>query len=77
MKRASKEEVCVLASGGIDSTACINFYLGRGYGVLPLFVRYGQPACAAEDRSVHAVCKHFGLRLRVVSVTGFDDLGRR
>lgn len=74
MKKARAVDVCVLASGGIDSTACINFYLNRGYKVLPLFVRYGQPACAAEDRSLHEVCKHFGLRPRVVNVSGFEGL---
>jgi 7-cyano-7-deazaguanine synthase len=74
MTKRADVEVCVLASGGIDSAACINFYLSRHYKVLPLFVRYGQPACAAENRSVRAVCKHFGLRLRIVSVTGFSGL---
>lgn len=74
MKKAASAEVCVLASGGIDSTACINFYLDRQYRVLPLFVRYGQRARAAELRSFHAVCKYFGLHPRVVSVSGFDGL---
>ncbi len=74
MKKADRAEVCVLASGGIDSTACINFYLDRRLKVLPLFVRYGQPASSAEDRSIRAVCKHFGLRPRIVSVTGFSGL---
>lgn len=74
MTKTADVEVCVLASGGIDSTACINFYLNRHYKVLPLFVRYGQPACAAESRSIHAVCKHFGLNPRVVSVAGFSGI---
>lgn len=75
MKKANGAEVCVLVSGGLDSTACINFYLDGNFKVLPLFVRYGQPAHAAEDRCVHAVCKHFGLRPRVVTVTGMTGFG--
>ena len=75
MKKASSAEVCVLASGGIDSTACLKFYLDRHYKVLPLFVGYGQPARAAEFRSVHAVCEHLGLLPRVVSITGFRGFG--
>jgi 7-cyano-7-deazaguanine synthase len=75
MKKAGKAEVCVLTSGGIDSTACINFYLDRKYKVLPLFVRYGQAARAAELRSVYAVCKYFGLRPRIVNLSGFSKLG--
>lgn len=63
-----------MASGGIDSAACLKFYLDRQYKVTPLFVRYGQPACAAENRSVRAVCKYFGLRPRVVDVAGFKGL---
>lgn len=74
MKKARASDVCVLASGGIDSTACLKFYLSRGHNVLPLFVRYGQPACAAEGRSIRAVCNHFGVRPRVVTVRGFDKL---
>jgi 7-cyano-7-deazaguanine synthase len=74
MKKASNAEVCVLASGGIDSTACLKFYLDRHYKVLPLFVGYGQPARAAEFRSIHAVCRHFGLHPRVVNITGFRAL---
>jgi 7-cyano-7-deazaguanine synthase len=75
MKRANRAEVCVLASGGIDSAACLKFYLERRYKVLPLFVRYGQPAYAAEYRSIHAVCKHFGLHPRIVTVAGMAGLG--
>jgi 7-cyano-7-deazaguanine synthase len=74
MQKARAVDVCVLASGGIDSTACINFYLSLGHKVLPLFVQYGQAACNAERRSIHAVCRHFGLRPRVVTVTGFNRL---
>jgi 7-cyano-7-deazaguanine synthase len=74
MKNQGSAEVCVLASGGIDSTACLKFYLDRQYKVTPLFVRYGQPACAAEDRSVMAVCKYFGLHPSIVDVAGFKGL---
>jgi 7-cyano-7-deazaguanine synthase len=74
MKKTRAADVCVLASGGIDSSACLNFYLNRGHKVLPLFVRYGQPACAAESRSIRAVCNHFGLRPRIVTVTGFEKV---
>lgn len=37
-------EVLVLLSGGIDSTACLDFYLQLGRPSCALFVDYGQPA---------------------------------
>lgn len=70
MKRASRPVVCVLSSGGIDSSACIHFYLQGGYKVSPLFANYGQPAAQAELRSVKAISTFYGLSLRTVMLTG-------
>jgi 7-cyano-7-deazaguanine synthase len=70
MKKVSQPVVYVLASGGIDSTACIHFYLQQRFKVRPLFVRFGQPACEAELASIKAVCKFYGLNLRTVTLVG-------
>jgi 7-cyano-7-deazaguanine synthase len=62
--------VCVLLSGGIDSTACIHFYQTKKLDVRPLFVNYGQPAATAERKAAMAVTRFYGLSLDVCSVGG-------
>ena len=62
-----KPEVMVLLSGGIDSTACINFYLEFGRHPCGLFVDYGQPAAKYEGKSAIAIAKHYSIRLKCLS----------
>ncbi len=57
--------VVVLASGGIDSTACIWFYLSRGSSVEALFIDYGQRSAKKEEEAVRNVAAHFQIKLRV------------
>ena len=54
--------VLVLASGGIDSTACIAFHQKRGATVTALFVDYGQAAARRERRAVGQVARHYRIR---------------
>ena len=54
---------CVLLSGGIDSTACVAFYLQQGFQVRGLFVDYGQAANAHEASAVDAVAHHYAIPL--------------
>ncbi|HSU52795.1 MAG TPA: 7-cyano-7-deazaguanine synthase [Candidatus Dormibacteraeota bacterium] len=61
--------VCVLLSGGIDSAACVAFYLVRGFQVRALHVDYNQPAARNEEAASAAIAKHYNverlsLRLR-------------
>jgi 7-cyano-7-deazaguanine synthase len=56
-------EVMVLLSGGIDSTACIDFYMEFGRQPCGLFLNYGQPAAAQEMRSATAVARHYAIPL--------------
>ncbi len=61
----------VLVSGGIDSTACIDFYLRQDLIVTGFHVSYGQPAAEHEKRSAHAVAEFYGIPLRVMEISGF------
>ena len=46
--------VIVLLSGGIDSTACVNYYLSQKLKLLGLFIDYGQYVVKGEkDRIVN------------------------
>ncbi len=63
-------KVCVLTSGGIDSTACIAYFLARGNLVEALCADYGQPAARAEAESAKRIAAHFGVRLMEVRLKG-------
>lgn len=65
-------EVLVLLSGGIDSTACLNFYLELERNPSGLFVDYGQRAAAQEWHAASKVASHYG-----VSVTRLRCQGGR
>lgn len=59
-------KVLVLASGGIDSSACISFYISQGALVEALFIDYGQRSKTNEENAVRNVAAHFQVRIRVV-----------
>lgn len=58
----------LLCSGGLDSTACIQYYQDLGYTINPLFIRFGHPAESYELKSARKVCTHFGLNLKDVGI---------
>lgn len=66
--RRRKSSVEVLVSGGIDSAALLAFYLRQRFNVRALFVDFGQPAAKQESRAARAVCKHYGVRLSIMTV---------
>jgi 7-cyano-7-deazaguanine synthase in queuosine biosynthesis len=68
----------VLVSGGIDSAAMLAFYRRQRFDVLALFVDFGQPAAKRESRAARAVCKHYGVRLSIMTLESgatFSSLG--
>jgi len=67
-----KNHVMVLASGGIDSTAVMNFYLEQKFFVLALFVDFGQHAIKEEEKAVSKVCEHYDVPSKKVSFSGFN-----
>jgi 7-cyano-7-deazaguanine synthase len=58
----------ILVSGGIDSAALLAFYLRQRFNVRALFVDFGQPAAKQESRAARAICKHYGVRLSIMTV---------
>lgn len=59
-------DTVVLHSGGIDSTACIAYYISQGIRPCALFVDYGQKSSENERRAVSSVISHFGISMREV-----------
>ena len=70
MPKRARLPCLVLASGGIDSTACLAYYAERRNAVSALFVDYGQPARAMEQKAARAVCRFLRVRLKTIRVTG-------
>lgn len=63
MGKKAKSQVLLLFSGGIDSTACIQYYLDLGYAINPLFIKFGQLSESQELISARQICIFFGLKL--------------
>lgn len=64
-----RPEVLVLLSGGVDSAACLDFYLDLGRAPCALFVGHGQPAEPHEERAARAVADHYGVPITCLQLT--------
>ena len=71
----SKKKVTVLASGGIDSAACLFYYKEMGHDVGAIFVDYGHPANLVEHEHLKSLCKHYSIPYSIIKVSGID-IGR-
>lgn len=67
---SESHEACILLSGGIDSAACLHFFLKQKYAVSAFHVSYGQPAEEMEKRAASRVARHFGVKLKKIELTG-------
>ncbi|MCD4795370.1 MAG: 7-cyano-7-deazaguanine synthase [Bacteroidales bacterium] len=68
MKGKVKSSVLLLFSGGIDSTACIQYYLDLGYSINPVFIKFGQLSEKQELKSAQQICTYYGLNLTELRV---------
>jgi 7-cyano-7-deazaguanine synthase len=61
-----KQNVLVLLSGGMDSSACIEFYLRQKFKVEGLFINYGQISAKKELTASKKIAKHYKILLNKV-----------
>jgi tRNA(Ile)-lysidine synthase TilS/MesJ len=54
--------VSVLLSGGLDSSACIHYYLSQSFKVNAIFIDYGQKANENELNSAINIARHYGTK---------------
>lgn len=74
MQKTNKESnICILLSGGIDSSACIAFYIEEGFSISGIFIDYGQPAVQKEEEASAIIAKYYGINLKKVKYTGFQN----
>lgn len=66
-------QTLVLLSGGIDSTACLNYYLGLKHQTSVLFIDYGQSSRQQERIAVRKISNHYDVPLTVIRVKGFRE----
>lgn len=60
----------LLLSGGIDSTACLVFYLKEKFHVECLHISFGQPASEQERAAAERVARHFDVSLTILRWSG-------
>jgi 7-cyano-7-deazaguanine synthase len=68
-----KNYVLILASGGIDSTACIRFYKKLKFEVEAIFVDYGQASHKEEYRSIKLIAKFYKIDLKRIIVKNIQS----
>lgn len=68
-----KSEVLVLLSGGIDSTACLNFFLEMGRPTCCMFINYEQSAVQNEIRSARAIADYYSVDLLSTKWKGINN----
>lgn len=58
------KSVIVLFSGGIDSAACICYYLSQKFKVIPVYINYGQKSYLMEITSAKKIASFYNLDLK-------------
>lgn len=65
----------VLLSGGIDSAACVRYYLDLGFRLRGLFIDYGQRARDNEGESAVKIANYYGIPLDRLSLSPVKHFG--
>jgi len=63
-------DVLILFSGGIDSTACLNYFLKRKDRINLLYFNYGQPNEQLERKAAIDVASFYNLGLNTINIDG-------
>jgi 7-cyano-7-deazaguanine synthase len=63
-----KTYVVILTSGGIDSTACINFYKKLDFDIDSVFIDYGQKAKIQEYKAAKLIADFYNVNLRIIKL---------
>ena len=63
----NSSEILVLLSGGLDSAACLKFYLDIGRTVSAVFIDYKQAAANQEYCASNAIANYFNIKIKAIS----------
>ncbi|MHA1690493.1 MAG: 7-cyano-7-deazaguanine synthase [Candidatus Heimdallarchaeaceae archaeon] len=67
MKKGNKY-VLILLSGGIDSAACVHYFLDEKYEIDSIFIDYGQKAREKELLSAKKIANYYDIRFNRIVV---------
>ena len=70
----SSNYVLIMASGGIDSTACIHFYKQLEFEVNLIFFDYGQPSRKKEYSAISSISKFYSIPLKKIVIKNFKTI---
>lgn len=75
--------ILILFSGGIDSTALINYYLNLKCSIILLWIDYGQTSSNMEEKAAGLIAEHYNVELRKIKLgienpkkNGYEYMGR-
>lgn len=72
-ERRPSPRVWLLLSGGIDSAACLVFYLKREFRVECFHISFGQAASRSELNAAKRIAHHFDISLTILRWSGATD----
>lgn len=75
-KQRERKNVMILLSGGIDSAACVDYYLREGFFPIAIFIDYGQAAMKKEYESAKRIAKYYNIKLDVVKANMSNRFGQ-
>jgi 7-cyano-7-deazaguanine synthase len=67
-----EKKVLILLSGGIDSTACIQYYKDKNFTIETLYVDFGQPSNKRELGAIKNICELYQIKNTTLKVEGID-----
>lgn len=70
---SSAARAWILLSGGIDSLACLAFYIKRGFHVSCLHIDLGQPGAVFERAAAERAALHYSVPMTTLHWTGSSD----
>lgn len=70
LNEIASPEVLVLLSGGLDSAACLSFYIDLGRPTCGFFIDYQQPAANREGRAAKAIADYYDVFLYTAKWSG-------
>jgi 7-cyano-7-deazaguanine synthase len=63
-------DILILLSGGLDSTACLNYFMKREDKISLLYFNYGQPDENIERKAALNISGYYKLKLEIVDIIG-------
>ncbi len=73
--KRGKYPVIVLLSGGIDSTACVHYYLQNDFLPMGLFIDYGQLVRKKEYESAKKIAGYYRIKLDMIKISTSNKFG--